>query len=276
MSTFSADEHARRFLADRVVDRSGEVQPAEVAVAVVADIGDVVLARHLPTERGGPLDEAVLVVVRLFVLAIAVVGKRHLRGEAEHREVLAIQVGDEHVVVAQALPEIVQSAVRVFLEAAKVRDVVLPAVVVARAEQPRTELVVLKQEAAEVRRERLDADAETVEVEVVGDVAQMLVDERRLDAEVMVVARRALARIGIHALQRFELDIVVAEHRREAELVVRRLEDGVALVIDELGREILDRCPLVGAAEHVDTRAIRRDARRPVSVPRAARKPCRR
>ena len=101
MSTFSGDEHAGRLLADRVVDRGREVQPAEVAVAVVADVADVVLARHFAAERRRPLDEAVLVVVRVFVLAIAVVGQRHLRGEAEHREVLPVQVGDEHVVVAQ-------------------------------------------------------------------------------------------------------------------------------------------------------------------------------
>ena len=77
----------------------------------------------------------------------------------------------------------------------------------------------------------------------------------------MIVAGRAVARIGVHALQRFELDVVEAEHRREAELVVRRLEDRVALVVDELGCQVLDRRPLVGAAEHVDAAgAICRDA----------------
>ena len=86
MSTFSGDEHARRLFAERVVDRRREVQPAEVAVAVVADVADVVLARHFAAERRRPLDEVVLVVVRLFVLAIAVVGERRLRREADAPE----------------------------------------------------------------------------------------------------------------------------------------------------------------------------------------------
>src|SRR4029079_9527803 len=145
-----------------------------------------------------------------------------------------------------------QAAVGVLLETAEVRDVVLPAIVVARAEQANPKLVVLEQEAAEVRRERLDADAQAGEILVVGDVAQVLVDERRLDAEVMIVARLALARIGIDALQRFELDVVVAEDRRETEFPVGWLEDGVALVVDELRCEVLHCSPLIGAAEYVD------------------------
>ena len=186
MSTFRCDEHARRLVAERVVDRGREVQPAEVAVAVVAEVGDVVLARRLAPERRGPLDEVVLVVVRLVVLAIAVV-ERRVACEVKPstgkscRYRLATNTSSSR----RRCAEIVQAAVRVLLEAAEAREVVLPAVVVARAEQAHAELVVLEQEAAEVRRERLDADADAVEVVAVGDVAQVLVDERRLEADVM-------------------------------------------------------------------------------------------
>ena len=118
----------------------------------------------------------------------------HLRGEAERREVLHVEVRDEDVVVAQRIAAeryIVQAAVRVLLDAAEHAEVVLVAIVAARAEEAHADGAVLEQEAAEVRDERLDADAEAVEVEAVRDVAQVLVDEERLHAERVVVARGA-------------------------------------------------------------------------------------
>jgi len=75
-----------------------------------------------------------------------------------------------------------------FLQTAEVREVVLLAIVVARAEEPHAELVVLKQETTKVRRERLNADAQTVEVVAGRHVAQMLVDERGLNTDETVVA----------------------------------------------------------------------------------------
>ena len=48
-------------LAERAVDRGGEVDPAELAVGVVAEIDDVVLAQLVDAEQRGPGREAVLV-----------------------------------------------------------------------------------------------------------------------------------------------------------------------------------------------------------------------
>ena len=67
-------------------------------------------------------------------------------------------------------------------------EVVLPLVVVAHAEEPHAERLVEEQEAAEVRRDRLDADAYAVEVVARRDVAQVLVDEELLHPEEAVVA----------------------------------------------------------------------------------------
>ena len=58
-------------------------------------------ARRLAAYRGGPHDEAVGVVEGLR-LAVAVVDDRGLRGEAGEREILAVEVGDEDVVLARA------------------------------------------------------------------------------------------------------------------------------------------------------------------------------
>ena len=144
-------------------------------------------------------------------LAVAVVDQRRLRGHAEHREVLAVEVGDEDVVLAQVLAEVVQAAVGVLLDPPEPGQVVLEAVVVAVAEQAHAELVVLEQEAAEIGRERLDADADRVEVVALGDVAEVVVDEGFLDAEEVVGAGVPVERVGVEEALLLRPGVVVVE-----------------------------------------------------------------
>ena len=70
----------------------------------------------------------------------------------------------EDVVLTRLVPGVVEAAVGVLLEAPEPRGVVLPLVVVARAEHAHAERLVKKQKAAEIRRDRLDADSNTVEI----------------------------------------------------------------------------------------------------------------
>jgi hypothetical protein len=63
-------------------------------------------------------------------------------------------------------------------------------------------------------------------------------------------------RAHVDAEDLVELGVVDVEHRREAELPVRRPEHGVALVVDELRGQILDQRPLVRRAEHVELPGI--------------------
>ena len=76
----------------------------------------------------------------------------------------------------------------VLLEPPERGQIVLEAVVVAVAEQADAELLVVEQEAAEIGLERLDADADGIEIVAVRDVAQVIVDEGFLHAEEVVVA----------------------------------------------------------------------------------------
>ena len=100
----------------------------------------------------------------------------------------------EHPVVARPLEQVVEARIGVLLEPPDRRQVVLEAVVVAVAEQPDAELLVLEQEAAEIEVERLDADPDAVEIVAVGDVAQVIVDEGFLDAERIIEAVAAVRR----------------------------------------------------------------------------------
>ena len=159
---------------------------------------------------------------------------RALHREAEARPVLVVRIDDEHVVIAQrcsaAFDQIVQTAVGVLVDAAEPREVVLPAVVVADAEEPHAKQTVVEQEATEIRREGLHAHAQTVEVVPIGNIAQMLVDERRLKTHGRLGARAPPIDIGLEHPALLDDHVVDVDHRGDTELPVGRLEHRVALV----------------------------------------------
>ena len=104
-------------------------------------------------------------------------------------------------------------------------------IVVARAEQAHAERAVLEQEAAKVGGDRLDADAQAVEVVALGDIAQVLVDEQALDAdESLRYARQPRGRVGFQDAGLLDATLRQVEDRQEAEFPVGRSKHGVALV----------------------------------------------
>ncbi len=113
------------------------------------------------------------------------------------------------------------------------------------------ERLVDEQQAAEIGGERLDADADGVEVVVVGHVAQVLVDEELLHGDDAVVARRALARIDAQHAHLVDLRAVEVDHRHEAKFVVGRPERRVALDQRQAQDQVLVEQRLPVAAELV-------------------------
>src|ERR1041385_9389166 len=85
-------------------------------------------------------------------------------------EILAKDVCDVNVLVTSV--EAIQAAVRVFLEHREIHRVELVTIVVKRAEHSRAEVVVGKNEAAEVRDKWLNARAHGNEVVVGIDVGE--------------------------------------------------------------------------------------------------------
>ena len=98
----------------------------------------------------------------------------------------------------------------------------------------------------------MDADANAVEIEPVGDVTQVFVDKERLNAKVFVRATIAAPGIHVHAENLVELHTVDLERRDETKLPVGRPEHGVAFVVDELNGEVLHQQQLIRAAELID------------------------
>ena len=148
-----------------------------------------------PPSAAGPLQYAVVVAVgAAAAFAIAVVQDHALRGEAGHRPVLAVEIEHQNVIGARALREIVEPGDGVLLEAAEQREVVLPAIAVACAEQTRAQCLIDIEQTAKIRGERLHAHAHAVEVIAIGDDAQTFLAEQLLHADELIVERAA--RIG--------------------------------------------------------------------------------
>ena len=183
--------------------------------------------------------------------------QRQLRRKAQHREVLPVEVKDKDIVVAEIGADVVQPAVAVFLQAAKQADVVLPAIVVARTEEANADGAVLEQEAAKIRRDRLYADAQAVEVIPVRHVAQVLVEEQALDADEVVVTRRAPARVGSENAGLADFHACEVQNRQEAQFVVGRFENGFAFVEYGLQKHVLSESRLLRIAEHIECAGLR-------------------
>ncbi len=175
-----------------------------------------------------------------------------MRIKAERRVILAVQVGEEDVVFAQALAEVVEATVGVFFHAPEPGQVVLVDIVVTRTEQAHAERVVDKQKTAEIRGNRLNADAQAVEIVAVGHVAQVLVEVQVLHAEMRIGARLAVVGVDPERAQFVRVDAVVIGHRGKAVLVIGRAKNRIALVIHHRHDQVFDEDGLFVGAEHVE------------------------
>ena len=100
-------------------------------------------------------------------------------------------------------------------------------------------MVILEQKAAEVTRERLNANAKTVKVVAIRHVAQVAVIKSGLNAQVAVDARFTFARPGIDVQNFFKLGRVVVECSSKTEFMIGWPENGVALVVNKFGCDYL-------------------------------------
>src|SRR3546814_2989281 len=91
------------------------------------------------------------------------------------------------------------------------------------------ELAVVEQKTAEIALERLDADADRVEVVAVAVVAEMLVDEGFLHTDEMVEAMALLRGTHVEHAPFGHVDIVDVIGEGQAIFDVGRLEGGIAL-----------------------------------------------
>ena len=109
------------------------------------------ILRRTRCERCGPRDVSIAVVMRDALVEILM--KAQLRRVTGRQEILAIQVRDEHALVAGREP--VQLRIGVLLAHVEDRRVVLKAIVVEVAEEARAQVHVVENKPAEIADERL-------------------------------------------------------------------------------------------------------------------------
>ena len=113
--------------------------------------------------------------------------------------------------------------------------------------------VVVEQETAEIGLERLDADADRIEIVAIRDVADVIVDEGFLQTDEIVVALGAFQRLDEEHAPLGHGDVAVVEGHGDAVFDLGRLERGLALDQRSAGDEALREDEARVLAEHVET-----------------------
>src|ERR1043166_9509891 len=130
----------------REVVRMRKIQPAEMSVAADAKVTDLDRVWSNIADQRRTHEKSV--AIEFNAATIVVVVKTSLDRVALAYEILAKDVRDVNVLVAGV--EAIQTAVRIFLEHREIRCVELVTIVFKRAEHASAEVIVGKDEAAEV------------------------------------------------------------------------------------------------------------------------------
>src|SRR6266850_1243565 len=221
-------------LTDGLIEGVREIEAVDVSAAEPAEITDAnavedgacarILVDDIADGRGAN-KEAVVVIVKAGIVFVP--GSDEFRGVAGKKEVLEIDVAEKDLLVAPV--ERVESAVGVFFEKMEIGNVVFDAITVEVAEDTQGRLFVDKKKAAEVGVELLDAGARGDEIVVGTEVMELHFDEGFLQAEMIVEAVGAAARVRADEAELADLQIVEAELRSDANTPVDGLEGRVAV-----------------------------------------------
>ena len=179
----------------QIMQRGGNA--ADAAIGIVAEIDRIVIARPEIADERRTDRKTIVVDFRLVAFPIDIPGDAQLARQANHREILTVDVGVEDPVIPRPLKYVVQPRVCVLLEPPNRREIELDPIVVAIPEEPKAQLLVLEKEAAKIEIERLDAESQAVEVVAVARVAEVIVEEGFLNTEGIVETIAADARTNI-------------------------------------------------------------------------------
>src|SRR5690242_18020578 len=144
-----------------------------MAVAANAEITDLDRMRSDVANRRGPHEETV--AIEFNAASIVVVMKAALDRVALANEILAEDVRDVDVLMTRV--ETVETAIRVLLQHREVRGIELVTIVIKRAKHARAEIVVGKNETAEVGNKRLDTGTHRNEIVVCVQISKFYLTE---------------------------------------------------------------------------------------------------
>src|SRR5271170_2935819 len=119
-------------------------------VAVDAEVVHVIVVSAVVPDLRRNHQESVLVVVDRIGLVVDIKYVSNLRSETRYGKILAVKICYKDVVVSQRFPKIVEATVGIFVQEAKVSEVILPPIGIAVSEKADAELIVLKKKATEI------------------------------------------------------------------------------------------------------------------------------
>ena len=131
-----------------------DVEPADMSVTCPPEVVRLYVMVGNGTNRRGARYEAIFVVVTASTVEIG--QERELPSVALPDQVLPENIGQVDLLVTPI--ELIQVGVSILFQHVEGRDVILPAVVVVVAENPGAKVCVIKNEAAEIAYEWLNAD----------------------------------------------------------------------------------------------------------------------
>src|SRR4030095_9806500 len=217
--------------------------------------------RHNISDERGPDQEIILVEVPAWPVVVEM--KAELAGVAAPQGVLPEQVRYDHRLVARVAR--IQFTVGVLLQHVEVGRVKLIAIVQCIAEEPCTQIDIVKDEAAKIADERLNAGTNRSRVEVRalaalavasaqkrnsrGVVAEPNLGERVLQGDVSVQSVGPASRIDVDDAILLSVEVIDVEVRRYVNSPVDRLEGGVPVKELERHREVLSEEGLCSSAE---------------------------
>ena len=151
--------------------------------------------------------------------------------------------------------ELIQVRVSVLLEHVERGDVVLPAVIVVIAEDADTKVRVIKNEAAKIAYEWLNADTRGNEIVIARQITQMNFTEGLLQCEEFLFASGPILRIWIYDISFLHVDVVVIVNTDDSKRPLDRLKCGLAFEEIDTDGKIVGVKELVAAPEKL--RAVR-------------------
>src|SRR5579872_226533 len=225
-----ARDRIERIVAQRLIECVTHIHPPDVTVAGPAQIigANAVLKNaiiHYQPNRSRPHQESIVIEVNRGI--VAVVMETEFCGVAFEKRVLNVDVSDINLLMARI--ERIQSAVRVFFQKIKVRQVVIDAVRAQISEQAYSRLLLGENKPAKIANELLDSCADGDEIKIRTQIVNLGLDKSFLQAGMRVETISPVANVNVDQPALAGLQEIEIEFRREANSEINWPKTGVTL-----------------------------------------------
>src|SRR5579872_7307257 len=247
-----ARDRIERIVAQRLIECVTHIHPPDVTVAGPAQIigANAVLKNaviHHYANRGRARQEPIVIEVNGGI--VSVVMETEFCGVAFEKRILNVDVSDINLLMARI--EGVQTAVRVFFQKIKVRQVVIDPVRTQISEKPHSRLLFRENKSAKIAHELLNSCADRNEIKIRTQIVNLGLDKTFLQASVRVETIGPVANVNVDQSALAGLQKIEIEFWREANAEINWPKTGVAFEKIERQTKTLRSEALFSAAEEV-------------------------